>query len=276
MFLNHEEIKKEKLIQNFVKPNFDNASYDLRVDKIITVDGKEKTEHEIMPNSMVFITSKERVMLSNNRIGHAFIKTRLSQKGIMANNIGIIDPQYDGHISTVLTNFGKNPYKLKEGEPFLRITISKFKTPEENIPLGFQPQSQKEYLTKVKALTMEYLDKYFINIDKVANGIEANVNRLHQETSKKRTENIGKWITRISFAIGVFAFAINTFSGSDKEEIKELKDEVKNMQETYFLDDVNKEKFSRKLDNLNEMDVHLYQQLESISLKLDSLNAKKK
>lgn len=74
MILNYEEIKRRKLLADFSEKNFENASYDLRIDSIITVKGKIKNKLKIEPNGMAVVTSKETVKIPSNIIGHAFVR----------------------------------------------------------------------------------------------------------------------------------------------------------------------------------------------------------
>lgn len=272
MFLNHEELKSEGLIDKGIDENYDNASYDLRVGNILTVDGEEKLTHKIEPNSMIVVVSKEKICLPDNRIGHAFIKTRLSQRGIMANNIGIIDSQYNGYLSTVLTNFGKKPYEINEDDHFLRITVSKFKKPKDNIDLGFENLSLNNYTNMIKSKTVSNLDRYFININKTSQKIVRKVKENHTKDKKEKS----KLNAIIGTAVGLFLTAaglfINIFVNFNNDEgYNNLREQVVKMQETYFLDDVNKKKLNVKLNNLDNMDLLLYKQLDSISGKLDKL-----
>ncbi len=41
-------------------------------------------------------------------IGFAHVKTSLTKRGILATHTGIIDPMYDGYMSTLLINYGKH------------------------------------------------------------------------------------------------------------------------------------------------------------------------
>jgi hypothetical protein len=53
--------------------------------------------------------------------GLATVKTGLCNEGLLALNIGIIDPGYEGPISSFLVNFSSVPRVLTRGEPFLRL-----------------------------------------------------------------------------------------------------------------------------------------------------------
>jgi len=55
MILNSEEIKNLKIVEFFDEKKFGSASYDLSVDKIITMNGKEQTnDYKIKSQEMIW------------------------------------------------------------------------------------------------------------------------------------------------------------------------------------------------------------------------------
>lgn len=212
--LNHEEIKNRQLIENYDDNNFKNASYDIRIEKIITINGKEKTSYKIKPNSMATAISKEFVKLPNNIIGHAYVKTRLSQKGIMANNIGLIDTEYEGQLSTVLVNFGKTDFLFNENDAVLRITFTEINTPTKSIPINFGPYTKKEYLGERRSDSMSFLGNSFINIDRVVQEARKEI----QNSLRKTAQTIGIWIA----AIGLIFTAIAWYNSTKDDTTKKL------------------------------------------------------
>ena len=243
MILNYEEIKKRKLISDFSDENFENASYDLSIDQIITVNGKKINRIKIQPNGMAVVTSKETVKIPNNIIGHAFVKTRLSQKGIMANNIGIIDPGYDGPLSSVLVNFGKKAYELKKDDIFLRITFSKFKKPENNIDLKYGPFERKEYVTNRRSAAMDYLGNAFVDI-------EDNIRRKVTSTTTKMATNFGLWAAAFGLLFAGITFIVN-IKDDDSQKIKNLQEQVNLFNSNQILLLESQELYREKIDSLN-------------------------
>ena len=243
MILNYEEIKKKALITDFLDENFENASYDLSVDQIITVKGKKSNKLKIQPNGMAVVISQETVKIPNNIIGHAFVKTRLSQKGIMANNIGIIDPGYDGPLSTVLVNFGKEAYELKKGDIFLRITFSKFKKPKDNIDLKYGPFDRKEYVTDKRSAAMTYLGHAFVDI-------EENISKKVTSITSKMATNFGLWAAAFGllFAAVTFLFSIKD---DDSQKIKNLQEQINLFNSNQMLLLESQELYKKKIDSLN-------------------------
>ena len=80
MILNYEQIKSKGLIQNFEDENFDNATYDLRIDKLIAGTGSIKKKLDVEPNGLAVAISKETLKLPKDIIGHAFIKLAYRKK----------------------------------------------------------------------------------------------------------------------------------------------------------------------------------------------------
>jgi len=126
MILNSEEIKSLNIIESFNGEKFGNASYDLSIDKIITMDGKEQESgYKIDSQEMIWVICKEKFNMPKGVIGFAHIKTALTREGIFAMNMGIIDPGYIGKISTLLINFGEKEKSIFKNEVALRVTFAK-------------------------------------------------------------------------------------------------------------------------------------------------------
>ena len=123
MLLNRDQIQAMGLVQNPTAKSYRPASYDLQVGKIIDKSGKVVDSIEIPPQGMVRVISRERVKLPVDVIGNATVRTGLCDDGILAINIGIIDPGYEGLISSTLINFGRTEFPIKDGEVFLRLTF---------------------------------------------------------------------------------------------------------------------------------------------------------
>lgn len=263
--LNHEDIKRNNLIRNVDNNNYRNASYDLRVDKIITIEGKEKSSFKIKPNSMVVAISKENVKLPNDIIGHAYVKTRLSQFGIMANNIGLIDTEYEGQLSSVLVNFGKDDYEISKGDSFLRITFTKIQEPTNSIPINYGPFSADTYLNMRKSDSMAYLGNSFVNIDKVTNAAKKEI----QKSLAKTALTSGIWIA----AVALIMTAVALFMGMKDDTINDTTiNKIENLQNQINSFNDNQVLLLNIQKELKSNVVSLENDLDSISLKNSELN----
>jgi dUTPase len=111
------------------------ASVDLSVG-VVVINGKEfKQPVEIKPQQMFVIISKERVQVGAGFVGYAMPKTSLCNEGILCLNTGILDPGYEGLISTTAINFVEDSYLITPGEHFLRLVFHRLE-PEDAAASG--------------------------------------------------------------------------------------------------------------------------------------------
>ena len=81
MILNGDEIKNRKIIEPFNEMRLGEASYDLSIDKIITMDGKEQASgFKIKSQEMIWVICKEKFKMPADVIGFAHIKTSLTDR----------------------------------------------------------------------------------------------------------------------------------------------------------------------------------------------------
>lgn len=177
MLLNGEELKKRELIQNADSSRFRAATYDLRIGQIFPpFEGDSKatryiTNHEgnasdgyyLQPQGMVRVVSQERVKLPKNIAGYALVKNRLCNAGVLAINIGVIDPLYDGPISSTLINFGNNPYCLSPGTEFLRLSFHEFAP--DDIERESLSISDADYRERTRQEVILHSSPTFLNLD---------------------------------------------------------------------------------------------------------------
>ncbi len=107
-----------------------NASYYLTIDAIIPAgpkaseyDPREPKRHHIMkPREIVWVVSKERFNIKTyNVTALVTLRSTFTKQGLLALDVGLVDPDYEGPIGSVVINFSKNDIALDEGEPFFRV-----------------------------------------------------------------------------------------------------------------------------------------------------------
>ncbi|WP_461634037.1 dCTP deaminase domain-containing protein [Labilibaculum euxinus] len=175
MLLNAEQIKKLKLLKRTTDKNFIGAaSYNLSVGQILTMDGKIHTSYKLPPRGMILVTTKEIFDLPENIIGYTTVKNSLSIIGIMAINIGIVDPNYKEPISSLLINFGKHDHLIEEDDTFLRMTFHKFENFNDSIlstiKVAEHPNDDtinNDYLKKRKKIAVNNLSDTFLSISQI-------------------------------------------------------------------------------------------------------------
>jgi len=228
VLLNKNQIRAKGLIKGASDEHFRHASYDLRIGRIINHGGQEISETSVEPQGMVRVISSERVNLSPQVQGYAMVKTGLCDEGILAINIGIIDPGYSGFLSTTLINFGRSPYPLRVGDSFLRVTFHEIAAIE-GLPLP-APVAEKDYVAAKKKLVLRDFSPTFLNIDATATRAAERV--------------VGGWKAKVLLFVSAFALlftagaalattwsALTTTRTYIKSDQEQLKTEVKDLQE---------------------------------------------
>ena len=199
MILNYEQVRQKGILTGSVGGNFNNAVYDIRIGKIITMTGDEVTTYRIPPQDMVVVVSTEQLTIPADIVGYAHVRTSLSSKGIMAINIGIIDPGYSGNLSSTLLNFGKADFLISEGDKFLRTTFHAITTPVAVDKLSSSKSLDHEhYMDRKKVETQKYMDEKFMSFDKEVS-----------KSINKKFENFLRYTSLISACLAFLTFTIN-------------------------------------------------------------------
>ena len=152
----------QKLVSNFEQPNGSSTTYDLRIGTIIVPNREAQTgvsdlfdsrsvysaEDEIVelpPAGIAWVISLEDLTLEDRVTGHVDLVNAMSRKGLLAVNTGVIDPTYNGPISTVLINFSSQTRALKVGERFFRVTF----TSHARVQKSLAPQDREKYINSL-------------------------------------------------------------------------------------------------------------------------------
>lgn len=124
MLLSGDDIARLELI-NPLPEVMDFASVNLTIGEIVTKVKNKKADSVLLPpQGMVLVVSEEIFDLRNRKvIGITTIKNSLSIKGVWALNIGIVDTNWFGPISSIIINFSKEDVELSKGMEFLRMTF---------------------------------------------------------------------------------------------------------------------------------------------------------
>jgi deoxycytidine triphosphate deaminase len=199
MLMSREEIQAEGVIQDASADMYQAASYNLRVGRIILPDGKKEEAYQVQPLGMVKVVSLERLNLPKNVLGYATVKTGLSSDGILAINIGLVDPEYKGLLSSILINFSKNAYHLQRGDEFLRLTFHHYSPPTGPLPKPSHMTTEEAYLKEATRSFVEKFSATFLNIE------ENTRNFLRRELST----SVLKWVPIAALIIVFLTFFLN-------------------------------------------------------------------
>ena len=166
--LSGEEIESLALVENSDNKALYRAStYNLSVGDIIPA-GPEMggSQYILPPGGTVQVVSKESLKLPDNVTGHALLKNELCRKGVLAINIGVVDPGFHGPISSILINFGRRDFVVRQGAEFLRISFH-LCNPSPKAKES-QKYARQQYISNVKDGVAAYIAPTFLNVEATA------------------------------------------------------------------------------------------------------------
>jgi deoxycytidine triphosphate deaminase len=132
MMIVGKKILESGLILGGSEANLKHSTYDLTVGEIVPIGKKavaQRTEnggpttYYIEPREMVWVLSREKFNMDKNVTGFATLRTSFTKVGILALNVGIIDPMFHGPISTALINFSDRSRRIDVGQKFFRVAF---------------------------------------------------------------------------------------------------------------------------------------------------------
>jgi hypothetical protein len=166
--LSGEEIKSLKLVEDSTDENlYRTSTYDLSIGDIIPAGpASGSSDYNLPPGGTIRAVSKELLKLPNDITGHALLKNELCRKGVLAINIGVIDPGFQGPLSSILINFGRGDFVVKQGAPFLRISFHRCPaSPKADKSAKY---NRHQYISNVKDEVAAYMAPTFLSMDVTA------------------------------------------------------------------------------------------------------------
>jgi deoxycytidine triphosphate deaminase len=166
--LSGEEIKALALVEDSIDESLYRATtYDVSIGEIIPAESASGgSEYNLPPGGTVRVVSRELLRFPNNITGHALLKNELCRKGVLAINIGVIDPGFHGPISSTLINFGRREFVVKQGAPFLRISFHR--CPSSLKADKSAKYDREQYISRVKDEVAAYMAPTFLNMEATA------------------------------------------------------------------------------------------------------------
>lgn len=167
-----QEILNRQLIQGGSTSNLKHSTFDLTIGAIFPMGktaarkrarSEEISEYFLEPREMVWILSKESFNMSPSVTGIATLRTSFTKDGILALNVGIIDPMFKGPISTALINFSDRPRRIALGDKFFRVIfiehadVSAHHHQDENLDI-------EKYTDYLKTVSYADFSKNFLNV----------------------------------------------------------------------------------------------------------------
>ena len=232
MPLSAAEIESSDLIQNRLDEHFGAASYDLSIGTILTAPESgatagtsasqvvEITEaFSLAPQGMVRVISQEVVKLPQDILGYALVKNRLSNRGVLAINIGLIDPCYEGPLSSTLINFGSMPFVLEPGTAFLRLTFHRVQPNDRAEPLKL---THKSYLARTKKEVLATASQKFLNLNQLADDVERRFHGSFKKYLFRRIPMAGIVLAAITILIPLWAYLWTSYTEFYERKVDQI------------------------------------------------------
>lgn len=196
------------------------TTYDSTVGDIFNHDGEKIDEeyYTLKPRGLAWVVSNEVFRMPKDVTGITTLKTGWTKKGILTLTVGIVDPGYEGHLSTAVINFGKDDFYIEKSKPFFRTAF--FGHKESSF---FQPTKVKssDYMSQVREQTSRFSDT-FLTIDTLAEELSNKLFSLPRWAM--RLSMIGLAATLLLFALTYLYSIVGGFHQMQQDiEILKLK-----------------------------------------------------
>lgn len=235
------------------------SSVDLTIREILLKDkkGEVKSYERVVlkPQDSAYIISEEVLHVPEGFVAYVFLKNRLSQKGFLALNTGIIDSNYDGPISTLLINMSAEDEYLTATDnsidkAFFRVVFHRIDSNYDILPSSF-----KEHSYKVKEKYNAYRNYRISDLEKFPKTfLEPRV--LKDQINKELTEKLSSIsLTKIGLLIAFLSLIpfgrdyffsekfdlrdFNEYKINSEVKIKNLEEEINLLKKTINLDSIN-------------------------------------
>ncbi|WP_225206055.1 dCTP deaminase domain-containing protein [Novosphingobium huizhouense] len=227
MVLTSQEVRGKGIVVGRVPEGERPTTYDATVGSIIRggveINGPTYT---LEPRQIIWLVSQETFDIGDSVTGLATLKTQWTHQGVLALNVGIVDPGWNGPLATAVVNFSNSPFEIKRGMPFLRLLFHSHAA----IPateLRSKTVSKSDYIRQTLGQSRSFAPT-FLDMDDLS------------RTVADRVLGLPRWgliLAFIAVVIGLFAIsipvgvAIWTDGNGDKAKIATLEAKVQGLED---------------------------------------------
>lgn len=194
MLLSDSQIKNRGCVKGAEDENYKCSNYYLSIGTIFSLPKNSKfgrrissqgsrknTNYKIQPREMVWIVSNEILDLPPDITGVVTLVSRMTKKGLLALNAGIVDPTWQGPIGTILVNFSNREIELKNGDQFFRLLCMQHEKPENLYNSKYVPLHTEHNIEKSRDI---YLKDVELNASKIGSSEFLDIESVSQEISR--------------------------------------------------------------------------------------------
>lgn len=222
MILTSNEIDALKIVGNPVPEGKRATTYDATVGEIIS-DGVKITENKFrLPSrGIVWVVSNENFKLPDNVTGLATLRTTWTHGGVLALNLGILDPNYDGPLGTALVNFGNKDFIVTKNQPFFRVLFHRHTPTTASVTAA----DRDDYVLQTMERS-ERTSSTFLNISALAQEVHEEIFQSPRWVG--RVTQLGLILSLFALLVAVIAiffpiaYGISTDAISSKIEMQQL------------------------------------------------------
>jgi deoxycytidine triphosphate deaminase len=226
VILTSEQIDELGIVGNSSPDGKRATTYDATVGVIISKGIIVEGDSYILPRSgIVWVISNETFKLPVNVTGLATLRTTWTHDGVLALNVGIIDPNYDGPLATALVNFGDRGFPINKNATFLRVLFQRHD--QSNAELKYIDRNI--YINSMKKNSISSSDT-FLNITSIATEVIDQIFDSPRWISK--ATSIGLLLSAVGVLVAVIsiffpvAYGISGEFLSSKSELSKLRNKV--------------------------------------------------
>lgn len=159
MMLTESDISKETIVIDPRSQGQRPSTYDATVGAIIQQGREIKGKcFQLPPRGIVWVVSNEIFSLPDSATGLATLRTTWTHDGVLALNVGVVDPLWQGPLAAAIVNFGNTPFEVRRGDPFLRIMFHRH-AKVQCVPVAKSKETyKKEILAKSKIYSSTFLN----------------------------------------------------------------------------------------------------------------------
>lgn len=174
MLITKSDIAAKSIVIGAAKAGARDTTYDATVGCII-LDGAEirNGRYVLPPRGIVWVISQETFNMPGNVTGLATLRTTWTHRGVLALNVGVIDPGWNGPLATVLVNFGNSDFPVEVGSQFLRVIFFE----HDVVASAKNIQTSSEYKNTIMLMSKNYSES-FLNMKSLISDIKDEIFKL--------------------------------------------------------------------------------------------------
>ena len=223
MVLTVGEIKTRKIVNVTDGVGFRDTTYDATVGKIIS-EGKE-CEGEtftLPPRGIVWVVSAETFNIPSDITGLATLKTQWTHAGVLALNVGVVDPGWNGPLSTALVNFSNSNFSIEKGAPFFRLLF------HSHVDTGVATKTfeMNDYVKDTVSRSRQFASS-FLNMESLTKEVSENVLKMPEWAIRIGILGV---LVALHAIFGPIAFSVWTDYAEHKTRLHHVEDRLQQLE----------------------------------------------